>query len=63
MYPALHKLEQEGWSTAGWKTSINGCRAEYDSLTRLGWRQLEMEADNWGRLYGAISRVVKLKEA
>ena len=63
LYPALHKLEQEGWITAEWKTSINGRRAKYYSLTRLGRRQLEKEAVNWGRLSTAISRVVKLKEA
>jgi PadR family transcriptional regulator, regulatory protein PadR len=63
LYPALHKLEQEGWVTAEWKTSINGRRAKYYSLTRLGRRQLEKETDNWGRLSSAISRVVKLKEA
>jgi PadR family transcriptional regulator PadR len=61
LYPALHKLEQEGWITAEWKTSEKGRRAKYYSLTRLGRRQLEREADNWGRLSGAISRVVKLK--
>jgi PadR family transcriptional regulator, regulatory protein PadR len=63
LYPALHKLEQEGWITAEWKTSEYGRRAKYYSLTRLGRRQLEKEADNWGRLSGAISRVIKLKEA
>ncbi len=63
LYPALHKLEQEGWITAEWKTSEYGRRAKYYSLTRLGHRQLEKEADNWGRLSGAISRVIKLKEA
>jgi len=63
LYPALHKLEQEGWITAEWKTSINGRRAKYYSLTRLGRRQLEKEAANWDRLSSAISRVVKLKEA
>ena len=63
LYPALHKLEQEGWITAEWKTSEYGRRAKYYSLTRLGRRQLEKEADNWGRLSSAISRVVKLKEA
>src|SRR5204863_332423 len=50
LYPALHKLEQEGWITAEWKTSEYGRRAKYYSLTRLGRRQLEKEADNWGRL-------------
>jgi PadR family transcriptional regulator PadR len=63
LYPALHKLEQEGWITAEWKTSEYGRRAKYYSLTRLGRRQLEKEADNWGRLSAAISRVIKLKEA
>ena len=63
LYPALHKLEQEGWITAEWKTSEYGRRAKYYSLTRLGRRQFEREADNWGRLSGAISRVIKLKEA
>jgi hypothetical protein len=60
---ALHKLEHEGWITAEWKTSEYGRRAKYYSLTRLGRRQLEKEADNWDRLSSAISRVIKLKEA
>jgi PadR family transcriptional regulator, regulatory protein PadR len=63
LYPALHKLEQEGWITAEWKTSENGRRAKYYSLTRLGRRQLERESANWSRLSAAISNVVKLKEA
>ncbi|HEX2665761.1 MAG TPA: PadR family transcriptional regulator [Candidatus Acidoferrum sp.] len=63
LYPALRKLEQEGWITAEWKTSEYGRRAKYDSLTWLGRRQPETEADNWGRLSSAISRVIKLKEA
>lgn len=63
LYPALHKLEQEGWISAEWKTTDNNRRAKFYSLTRLGRRQLEKEAENWGRLSSAISRVVKLKEA
>jgi PadR family transcriptional regulator, regulatory protein PadR len=63
LYPALHKLEQEGWITADWKTSEYGRRAKYYSLTRLGRQRLEKEADNWGRLSSAISRVIRLKEA
>ncbi len=63
LYPALHKLEQEGWIAAEWKSSENGRRAKYYWLTRLGRRQLEKETDSWSRLSGAISRVVKLKEA
>ena len=63
LYPALHKLEQQGWITAEWRTSEYGRRAKYYSLTRLGRRQLERETDNWGRLSSAISRVIKIKEA
>lgn len=63
LYPALHKLEHVGWITAEWRPSDNNRRAKYYSLTRLGKRQLEKEASNWGRLSGAISAVVRLKEA
>jgi transcriptional regulator len=62
LYPALHKLEQDGWITAEWKTSEQGRRAKFYSLTRFGRRQLESEAANWTRLSTAISRVVRLKE-
>ena len=63
LYPALHKLEQEGWITAEWKQTENNRRAKFYSLTRLGRKQLESEAANWERLSGAISRVVRLSEA
>ena len=63
LYPALHKLEQEGWITAEWKPSENNRRAKFYSVTRLGRKELEKEAANWNRLSAAISRVVKLKEA
>jgi PadR family transcriptional regulator, regulatory protein PadR len=63
LYPALHKLEQEGWIKAEWKQSENNRRAKFYSLTRLGRKELEKEAANWNRLSAAISRVVKLKEA
>lgn len=62
LYPALHKLEQEGWITAEWKPTENNRRAKYYSLTRLGRRQLERATDNWNRLSTAISYVLKLKE-
>src|SRR5215472_11969065 len=54
LYPALHKLEQEGWIKAEWRSSENNRRAKYYSLTRLGRRQLEKEAANWQRLSTAI---------
>jgi transcriptional regulator len=63
LYPALHKLEQEGWITAQWKTSELGRRAKFYSLTRLGRRQLDKETASWKRLSDAISAVVKLAEA
>jgi PadR family transcriptional regulator, regulatory protein PadR len=63
LYPALHKLEQEGWITAEWKLSENNRRAKYYRLTPPGRRQLDREAANWDRLASAISHVVKLKEA
>ena len=63
LYPALHKLEQEGWISAEWKPSENNRRAKFYSLTRLGRKQLEKETANWTRLSGAITQVVRLEEA
>jgi PadR family transcriptional regulator len=63
LYPALHKLEHEGWIAAEWRTSELGRRAKFYSLTRLGRRHLEREAANWKRLSSAITSVVRLKEA
>lgn len=63
LYPALHKLEQEGWIKAQWRTSDLGRRAKYYALTGPGRTQLERESANWERLSRAISAVVKLKEA
>ena len=60
LYPALHKLEQEGWITAEWKQTENNRRAKFYSLTRTGRRELEREAANWERLSTAISALVKL---
>src|ERR1700753_2455006 len=62
LYPALHKLEQEGWITAEWKQTENNRRAKFYSLSRLGKKQLETEAANWQRLSSAISHVVQLSE-
>ncbi len=62
LYPALHKLEQEGWLRAEWKLSDNKRRAKFYSLTRPGRKHLQQESASWERLSGAISRVVKLNE-
>ena len=63
LYPALHKLEQEGWITAEWKPTENNRRAKFYSLSRLGRKQLQKETANWERLSGAITGVVGLEEA
>lgn len=63
LYPALHKLEQEGWITAEWRPTENNRRAKFYELTRLGRRELEREKTNWTRLSAAISMVVRLREA
>jgi PadR family transcriptional regulator len=63
LYPALHKLEHRGWIIAQWQSSENNRRAKLYSLTRLGRKQLEQETANWQRVSGAISGIVKLKEA
>jgi transcriptional regulator len=63
LYPALHKLEQEGWITSEWKPSENNRRAKFYSLTRVGKRKLGKEAANWNRLSAAIAHVLKLTEA
>ena len=62
LYPALHKLELAGWIAAEWKTSEQGRRAKFYSLTRSGRRYLADEANHWARLSSAITRVLKLKE-
>ena len=63
LYPALHKLEQEGWVTAEWRQSENNRRAKFYALTRPGRKQLQLETSNWDRLARAITAVVRLQEA
>ena len=63
LYPALHKLEQEGWISAEWKPTENNRRAKFYSLTPIGKKALRKEADDWNRLSAAISYVVGLKGA
>jgi transcriptional regulator len=59
LYPALHKLEQQGWIEAEWKMSENNRRAKYYSLTRAGRKALASEAVQWERLSAAISLIVR----
>ena len=63
LYPALHKLEQQGWIEAEWRQSANNRRAKFYTLTASGKRYLKKEVANWDRLSAAITHVVKLREA
>jgi PadR family transcriptional regulator, regulatory protein PadR len=63
LYPALHKLEREGWITAEWRPTENNRRAKFYALTRPGRRRLQAETENWERLSVAINDVIKLREA
>lgn len=63
LYPALHKLEQEGWITAEWKATENNRRAKFYSLTKAGKKYLEREEANWERLSAAIGLVLKTAQA
>ena len=58
LYPALHKLEQEGWITAEWSISETKRRVKFYSLTAQGRKQLNQETADWKRLSGAISAIV-----
>src|SRR5919109_3790828 len=60
LYPALHRLEHQGWIEAEWAVSELGRRAKYYKLTGSGRRQLAVEAREWERMSAAIGRVMKL---
>ncbi len=60
LYPALHRLEHEGWITAEWGISELGRRARFYQLTASGRKQLDIESRNWGALSAAIGRVMRL---
>jgi transcriptional regulator len=62
LYPALYRLENQGWLTAEWKTTEGGRDAKYYSLTKAGRRQLESETASWNRLCDAIALVLKTAE-
>ena len=59
LYPALHRLEQQGWIKSEWKLTETGRMAKFYSLTRSGRQQLEKELFNWNRLSAAINLVVQ----
>ena len=62
LYPALHKLEQNGWIRSEWATSENGRHAKYYTLTRAGRKALAQESAQWERLSTAISLIVRAVE-
>jgi len=59
LYPALHRLEQQGWVHAEWRPSETGREAKFYSLTRSGRTQLERELAQWERLSGAVALVIR----
>jgi PadR family transcriptional regulator, regulatory protein PadR len=59
LYPALHRLDQQGWIKSEWRLSENNQRARYYQLTKAGRKQLETEEANWIRLSEAVTRVMR----
>lgn len=60
LFPALHRLEEQGWVKSEWGESANKRRAKFYKLTRSGRSQLQMETDNWKRIAFAITRSLEL---
>ena len=58
LFPALHRLEQEGWLDGAWETSVDGRRVKVYTLTRSGRRQLATEKANWQRVSAAMAQVL-----
>jgi PadR family transcriptional regulator, regulatory protein PadR len=59
LYPALHRMEQEGWVSAEWRVTENGRRARYYRLTPAGRKQLAEEEKNWAKLTQAVAQVLQ----
>ncbi|HEV2490427.1 MAG TPA: PadR family transcriptional regulator [Candidatus Acidoferrales bacterium] len=59
LFPALHRMEEEGWLSSEWGESENNRRAKYYRLTKTGRRQLESETERWGRITVAIARALE----
>ncbi|SRR6266404_8755054 len=60
LYPALHRLEHQGWIRAEWRSTETGREAKFYSLTRAGRAQLEKELAQWERLSNAVGMVVRM---
>jgi transcriptional regulator len=59
LYPALHRMEQDGWIRANWGVSENNRRARYYELTAKGQKQLALEQENWNQLTRAVASVLQ----
>jgi transcriptional regulator len=59
LYPALYRLEQQGWIKSEWRASDNGRKVKFYTLTAPGRRRLDAELANWNRLSSAINLVVR----
>jgi transcriptional regulator len=59
LFPALHRMEEEGWISSSWGESENNRRAKYYRLTKAGRRQLETETERWGRISLAIAQALE----
>jgi PadR family transcriptional regulator, regulatory protein PadR len=59
LFPALHRMEEEGWLTSTWGESENNRKAKYYRLTKAGRRQLETETERWGRISLAIAQALE----
>jgi PadR family transcriptional regulator, regulatory protein PadR len=59
LYPALHRLEQQGWIKAHWAETETGRKAKFYSLTKAGRTQMEKELESWGRLSAGVNLVIK----
>jgi transcriptional regulator len=62
LYPALVRLEQQGWIRAKWGASDNNRRAKFYELTRTGAKQLAVEADRWDRVSTVVGRIMRAGE-
>ena len=59
LYPALHRMEQQGWVKAEWDTTEKNRQARYYTLTAAGRKQLSQEQENWTRLTDGVARVLR----
>ena len=59
LFPALHKMEEEGWLSSSWGESESNRRAKYYRLTKTGQKQLETETKRWDRIAWAIGRALE----